>query len=184
MIEAADTDLGAGALLAADVDRRRGVVADEDRRQPGDPSALLHERRHIDRHLCANSRRHGGPVDHPCAHRGGQGIRPTPPLGAQRRVSGAYSAISLRSVPSPAKRTTTTPPGSTPVTTPSPKLAWTTSSPVCSSSAGRGSTGAPAAAVASQREAAPDAAPWRSVSSSGSSSTKREGRLRSARPNN
>src|SRR5918997_820476 len=37
--------------------------------------------------------------------------------------------MSLRSEPSPAKRTTTTPPGSAPTTTPSPKAACTTSSP-------------------------------------------------------
>src|SRR3984885_8106926 len=49
---------------------------------------------------------------------------------AHRRLTGAYSAISLRSEPSSAKRTTITPPGSTPVTTPSPKAACTTSSPI------------------------------------------------------
>src|SRR5919107_1591454 len=47
-----------------------------------------------------------------------------------RFVIGAYSAMSLRSDPSPANRTTTMPPGSTPVTTPSPNAAWTTSSPI------------------------------------------------------
>ena len=48
----------------------------------------------------------------------------------QRFWIGAYSAMSLRSLPSDAKRTTTMPPGSRPTTTPSPKAAWMTSSPI------------------------------------------------------
>src|SRR3954453_2395831 len=38
--------------------------------------------------------------------------------------------MSLRSEPSLANRTTTIPPGSAPVTTPSPNAAWTMSSPI------------------------------------------------------
>src|SRR4029453_1066743 len=44
--------------------------------------------------------------------------------------SGAYSSISLRSAPSSANRTVTTPPGSTRTTTPSPRVPWRTESPV------------------------------------------------------
>ena len=57
---------------------------------------------------------------------------------------GAYSTISLRSVPSCAKRTVTTPPGSIPVTTPSPSEPWRTESPVESAMSGRGSIAAAA----------------------------------------
>ena len=46
-----------------------------------------------------------------------------------RRLIGARSATSLRSERSLLKRITTIPPGSMPVTTPSPKVGWTTSSP-------------------------------------------------------
>ena len=46
------------------------------------------------------------------------------------RSSGAYSSISRRSAPSCAKRTVTTPPGSTRRTTPSPSVPWRTLSPV------------------------------------------------------
>jgi hypothetical protein len=53
---------------------------------------------------------------------------------------GAYSTISLRSVPSAAKRTVTTPPGSIAVTMPSPSEPWRTASPVESAMPGRGST--------------------------------------------
>ena len=64
-----------------------------------------------------------------------------------RRVSPACG--SARSRPSacapasPAKRTTTIPPGSTPVTTPSPKVAWTTSSPMRNDRAGASSLRGP-----------------------------------------
>ncbi len=58
--------------------------------------------------------------------------------------SGAYSTISLRSVPSAAKRTVTTPPGSIPVTIPSPSEPWRTASPVESAMPGRGSSAADA----------------------------------------
>ena len=67
--------------------------------------------------------------------------RPEAPY-APRLLIGAYSAMSLRSDPSLAKRTTTIPPGSTPVTTPSPKAAWTTSSPVPKSALGASVRGA------------------------------------------
>ena len=51
--------------------------------------------------------------------------------------NGAYSTISLRSDPSYANRTVTTPPGSMPVTIPSPSEPWRTASPVESEIPGR-----------------------------------------------
>jgi hypothetical protein len=55
--------------------------------------------------------------------------RCAPQAEAQRLEIGARSATSLRSDPSLLKRITTIPPGSSPVTTPSPNVGWTTSSP-------------------------------------------------------
>ena len=84
----------------------------------------------------------------------------------------------MRSDPSPANRTTTIPPGSIPVTTPSPKAAWLTSSPRRNSGAGASSLRAAAQVVYAAR-AGPDPTPTRtwdseSVSSEGISSRKRE----------
>ena len=162
--------------LLRDVDLRGRVVADDHRRQGRHPAGLLARRR----------RRRPAPARAP---------RRRPPCRRSSAPPPATASGSGRSRPSACarsrrRRSGRRPrrPARPPVTTPSPKLAWTTSSPVCSSSAGPGSIGC--AGVGARRPACSRSCRrrradfwWRSVSSTGSSSMKREGRLRSARPN-
>src|SRR5207248_8484855 len=128
---------GGSLLLAPDVDGAGRVVADQDRGQAGAMPGLGDESLDVARHLRADASRHRLSVDDASGHRGGPYLL----------VIGAKSAISLRSEPSEAKRTMTIPPASSPVTTPSPNAACTTSSPVRKSAAG-----------ASARDAAHEAA--------------------------
>ena len=184
VVEALHADLPAGLLLAGDVDRGAGVVADEDRREARARAAeLRRERLDVARHgrsarapaICLPSMISAGSrTDLDGCLRGHLGSF----------VIGAYSAMSLRSLPSPAKRTTTIPPASIPVTTPAPNAACVTSSPSRKSTIGAASRAAveptptiPAAAAAAPDRAAtaPRAASLaRSVSSYGISSRKRE----------
>jgi hypothetical protein len=114
VVERAHADLLRLLALVADVDVRGGIVAHQHCREA--------------RHVATAS---GGELPHPLgdplAHLGGDRL-PVDLLRSRHLLSGRV-AISFRSAPSPAKRTTTTDPASTEVTTPSPKLAWTTSSP-------------------------------------------------------
>src|SRR5262249_6185339 len=122
VMEGADPDLLTGFTLAPHVDRRRLVVADQHGREPRGPAEVGDE-----------------PLDlaaDPLAHRCGDGLAVDHGGAHDAFLRGAESAISLRSVPSLANRTTIPPPGSTAVTTPSPKLAWTMSSPVANESEG------------------------------------------------
>ena len=111
--------------------------------------------------------------------RSSRGHRPQAHLPTMRRVVGhqlALGAPRRRSGPRDV-------PGSTPVTTPSPKLAWTTSSPT-SKSSGTACRAPPLGAPPAAGRPAPSAGPagrrgraWRSTSSSGISPMKRDGRL-------
>src|SRR5206468_11853557 len=110
-----DARLGARALLGGDVDGRPRVVADQHGGEAGRLAVFLDEVGDAPGDVGAHGGRDGPPVDHD--------------RGAHRFLTGAISAIRFFSRPE-AKRTTITPPaGSVPVTTPSPKAAWTTSSP-------------------------------------------------------
>ena len=149
LVEGPDADLLTRPLLVGHVDLRCRVVPDQHGRQARRMAELGLERRDLPRHLLANPGGHGLAVDDRRSHR-------------YRLVIGACAAISLRSEPSPAKRTTTIPPGSTPVTTPSPKAACTTSSPRRNSGVPAASPWAPDQVVwAARHEPPPGAAPTR-----------------------
>jgi hypothetical protein len=70
VVEALDADLGRRLLLAVDVERARGVVADQDRRQAGRAPVLGDELLDLLGDLCAHARRHRLAVDDLRRHRG------------------------------------------------------------------------------------------------------------------
>ena len=65
VVEGLDADLLRGSLLAPDVHRAGRIVAHEDRREPGAPPGLGHERLDLARDLLAEPRRNRLPVDDP-----------------------------------------------------------------------------------------------------------------------
>ncbi len=63
-----DPGLGAGLALVGDVDRRRGIVADENRGEAGDGAGLLPKLGDVNRHLGPDASGHCLAVDDRCAH--------------------------------------------------------------------------------------------------------------------
>src|SRR5581483_9818970 len=114
--------LSAGLALVGHVDGGGRVIANQDGGQARGGNTLAREAFHLLPNLLTHTRRDRAPIDDRCGHG---------PLHAtaHRREIGARSATSLRSERSLLKRMTTIPPGSMPVTTPSPNDGWATSSP-------------------------------------------------------
>ena len=73
VVEALDADLGGRPLLAADVLRRRRVIADQHGRQAGRVVAGLHPRGDVLRHLGAHLLGDRLSVDDPGRHQGAGG---------------------------------------------------------------------------------------------------------------
>ena len=153
--------LGARLALVAHVD-----VATPGRRRPGSsrgPGPLP---------AASSARPRADPLAHPC----GDGLAVDDPSRSAPSSAARSRPSACAREPSPAKRTTTTPPGSTPMTTPSPKRACTTSSPTRTWRPAAGSAVGPGAAAPPPRwlRGRPASALLlRSVSSAGISSRKR-----------
>src|ERR1700680_3487832 len=101
-----DPRLGAGLALVGDVDRRGGVVSDQDRRQPGPLAGQLAELRDLGRNLLPHPRSHGAAVDdlrtHAVHARGSLGA-----AAAEALLSLGSIAPQIQQKPSPPRK----PPG-------------------------------------------------------------------------
>src|ERR1700694_2477929 len=104
-----DSGLGTGLALVGDVDRRGGVVSDQDRRQPGPLAGQLAELRDLGRNLLPHPGSHGAAVDdlrtHAVHARGSLGA-----AAAEALLSLGSIAPQIQQKPSPPRKTARSPP--------------------------------------------------------------------------